>query len=164
MWRVTRVTFKYHGTLGNLIGAPTTHLNSCLRIFAERNYLFNCLFLLQIRLAAFFFLWSFSPSDRAWHGSCCCCCCFFALNFTNTAGVLYSNISVLYFMGFAIVLLYHSDTSSSSGGACSVVHLKRLQAPCTSPYSIAAKCNALSINHWTVCCFHNGVVKARSGS
>lgn len=29
MWRVTRVTFKYHGTLGNLIGAPTTHLNSC---------------------------------------------------------------------------------------------------------------------------------------
>lgn len=32
MWRVTRVTFKYHGTLGNLIGAPTTHLNSCPRI------------------------------------------------------------------------------------------------------------------------------------
>lgn len=45
------------------------------------------------------------------------------------------------------------------------VHLKKeLQAPCTSPYSIAAERNALSINHWTVCCFHNGVVNAHPGS
>lgn len=89
---------------------------------------------------------------------------FLALNFTNTAGVLHSDISVLYYTGCVMALLYHYDISSGSGGACTVVHLKWLQAPCTSPYSIAAECNALSINHWTVCCFHNGVVKARSGS
>lgn len=29
MWRVTRVTFKYHRTPRNLIGASATHLNSC---------------------------------------------------------------------------------------------------------------------------------------
>lgn len=36
MWRVTRVTFKYHGSLENLIGAPATHLNGCARILLSK--------------------------------------------------------------------------------------------------------------------------------
>lgn len=169
MWRVTRVTFKYHGTLGSLIGAPTTHLNSCPRILPSEITSSTVSFCCRLDWLYFYFfpLRSFFPFDGARHGPrcCCCCCCFLALNFTNAAGVLYSNISVLYYMGCVIAPLYHYDISSGSGAARAVWSTwKRCGLPVHLHTVLQRECNALSINHWTVCCFHNGVVKARSGS
>lgn len=60
MWRVTRVTFKYHGTPENLIGASTTHLNSCPRILPGKITSSIVSILLWIILAAFFSVVIFS--------------------------------------------------------------------------------------------------------
>lgn len=141
------VTFKYHGTLGNLIGV---HLNRCPCILLSE--ITSSTVSLRLDSCIYFSVVIFS----IWQ-SMAQLTLFFALLFQ------------LQFQHFSLVLsgvwLYQYDISSGSGGACMVVHLIRKQrAPCTSPNSFAAECKALSINHWTICCFHNGVVKARSGS
>ena len=117
MWRVTRVTFKYHSTLGNLIGVPTTHLNSC-----------PCILLSEITFRTvsvcrldwlYFFLCSFTLFDRALQSSCLFFV-FFPLDLTNTVGVLYSDISALFYIGYVIGLLQHHDISSGSEELCAM--------------------------------------------
>lgn len=159
MWRVT---FKYHGTLG--IGAQATHF-SCLCILLAEIGSSVVSFCHRLDWLDFFcgrFLHLTEPGRSHFVVAVVFMPCFFALSFTNTAGVPYSN--TFHYMVSLIALSYWYYFSSGRGGACMVVHLKRLQAPCTSPCRIAMKCNALSINHWTVCCFHNGVMKTSSTS
>lgn len=157
MWRVTRVTFKYHGTLRNLVGAPASRLNGRPRILLSE-ITSSTASLPQIRLAYFFFLRLFAIFNSA---ELVLLLFLFSFNLTNRAGKLHFSLVLYGVCDSTIIAIWYFIWQ---WGACAVGHLKRLQAPCTSPYSNAAQCNALSINHWTVCCFHNGVVKARSGS
>lgn len=80
MRRVTRVTFKYHGTLVELIGAPRTHLSCCSRILL-REITSSTVSFCSSRDWLDFFPCSFSPFDRVWLCSCCRCCCFLCMKF-----------------------------------------------------------------------------------
>lgn len=132
MWRVTCVTFKYHGTLGNLIGV---HLNGCpcilLSEITSSTVSFYCRLDWQYCLSCGHFL--HLTEQSSW--CCCCCCSFFAsISLTQLARSIPTFNSCIIWG----VWLYQYDISSGSGGACMVVHLKKeLQAPRTSPYGIA---------------------------
>lgn len=94
MWRATRVTFKYHGILGNLIGV---HLNSCPCILLSKITSSTVSFYCRLNWLYFFSL----PVAifSIWQSTAqlvLLLLLFLALDFTHTSGLLSSDILVLY--------------------------------------------------------------------
>lgn len=143
-----RVTFKYHSTPGKPDWSapkwPSVHI-------AEWNYLFNCGFPLQIKLAVLFSVFFFF-SSLLWS--------FFSI-WQNKARAVIAVVvflhsfrpSLRFFQTFYswcceglcdfINMTFHLTVGRVGGGGATRLqhggpHLKReLRAPCTSPYSIA---------------------------
>lgn len=147
-------SFEHHSTFRNLIGFKQL-IKSVTKITFSR-------------MAYFIFYWiffstcgHFPPSTKHVAAIPLLLLFLFAFNFFHSVHLLYSSDLVLCRLCDYINTIFHLAVGELARQS---TWKKELQAARASPYSAAAECNALSINQWSVRCFHNGVMKARSGS